>query len=419
MKRPSKSLIRLKEDYILNRWKVPLSDIDIGEEEIHAVTDVLRSRWLSMGPVTGEFERQFAEYVGVKYAFAVANCTAALHLASLAVGLGPGDRAICPSLTFVATANAIRYTGAEPIFADITTASDLNISPEDVQDKIDSSTKAIFVVHYGGYPCVMEQILSVARRHHLYVIEDAAHALGAATCVQSGKQTDQNEVRQCGAIGDIGCFSFFANKNMVTGEGGMLTTNSDDLAGRIRHLRSHGMTTLTWDRDQGHSFSYDVVELGYNYRFDEIRSAIGLIQLKKLELNNQKRAAAVNLYQQKLACIDEIYCPFREVPSKPSYHLFPILLRKGIDRYAFMEFMRTNGIQTSIHYPPVHTLSAYKRQRDSSGNLTVTNDIRQRIVTLPLYPHLDENDIDYVTHTIKAWIRKQRSTIAYDNRVAE
>jgi len=394
----------------LNRWKVPLSDIDIGEDEIQAVAEVLRSRWLSMGPVTEEFERRFAEYVGVKYAFAVANCTAALHLASLAIDLGPGDRAICPSLTFVATANAIRYVGAEPVFADITSVDNLNISPEDIERKIDSSTKAIYVVHYGGYACAMDSILSIARCHNLYVIEDAAHALGAATYGQLDKNIGQTKMlRQCGAIGDIGCFSFFANKNMVTGEGGMLTTNGDDLAERIRLLRSHGMTTLTWDREQGHSFSYDVVELGYNYRFDEMRSAIGLVQLKKLEANNNRRAAVTGLYKERLADIAEIHIPFREVSSKPSYHLFPILLRKGIDRSAFMEFMRGNGIQTSIHYPPIHTFSAYKNSCESAHNLQITEEIQKRIVTLPLYPELEERDVDYVSRTIEDGLMKQRS----------
>jgi dTDP-4-amino-4,6-dideoxygalactose transaminase len=361
-----------------------------------------------MGPVTAEFERRFAQYVGVKHAFAVANCTAALHLASLAVGLGPGDHAICPSLTFVATANAIRYAGAVPIFADITSKDDLNISPEEIERKIDPSTRAISVVHYGGYPCAMDSILSIAQRHNIYVIEDAAHALGAATYVQSDTSDGQVKVlRRCGALGDIGCFSFFANKNMVTGEGGMLTTNRDDLAEQVRILRSHGMTTLTWDREQGHSFSYDVIGLGYNYRFDEIRSAIGLIQLKKLELNNQKRAAATSFYKEKLADIAEIYIPFGEVQSRPAYHLFPILLSENIDRYAFMEFMRAHGIQTSIHYPPIHTFSAYRNVSNSANGLSVTEDIQKRIVTLPLYPNLEEHHIDYIARTIKDWISKK------------
>ena len=284
--------------YTLTNWKVPLADLDLGEEEIAAVTKVLRSRWLSMGPVTEEFEQHFASYIGVKHAFAVTNCTAALHLAHLALGAGPGDTVICPSLTFVATANAIRYTGASPVFADITSADDLNISPDDIEAKIDETTKGICVVHYGGYPCDMERIMHIARLHQLYVMEDVAHAPGAA-CWFSGNENGKSVLKNCGSIGDIGCFSFFSNKNMTTGEGGMITTNSDTLAKKIRLLRSHGMTSLTWDRDKGHSFSYDVVEVGYNYRIDEVRSALGLTQLKKLDSNNAKRAEIENLYRRR------------------------------------------------------------------------------------------------------------------------
>ena len=292
-------------------WKVPLADIDLGAEEVEAVTDVLHSRWLSMGPVTAEFERYFAEYIGVKHAFAVANCTAALHLAHLALGAGPCDKVICPSLTFVATANAIRYTGATPVFADITSVDDLNNAPDDIAAKIDVSTKGICVLHYGGYACDMERIMDIAQKHKLYVVEDAAHAPGAATWLRDQTTVRGERVlRKCGSIGDIGCFSFFSNKNMATGEGGMMTTNSDVLAEKIKLLRAHGMTSLTWDRDQGHSFSYDVVALGYNYRIDEIRSAIGRVQLRKLESNNSRRAEITHIYRERLQDIEAISIPF-------------------------------------------------------------------------------------------------------------
>lgn len=254
---------------------MPLADIDLDEEDARAVVEVLRSKWLSMGPVTAEFERRFADYIGVKHAFAVVNCTAALHLAHVALGAGAGDTVICPSLTFVATANAIRYTGATPVFADITSADDLNVCPDDIEAKIDDTTKGICVVHYGGYPCDMDRIMAIARRHHLYVVEDAAHAPGAAcwvTLPPSAASTGERVVKKCGSIGDIGCFSFFSNKNMTTGEGGMLTTDNDAIADRLRLLRSHGMTSLTWDRERGHSFSYDVTDTGYNYRLDEMRA---------------------------------------------------------------------------------------------------------------------------------------------------
>ena len=222
-------------------WKVPLSDPDIGEEEINAARDVLESRWLTMGQITQQFEEAFADYIGVRHAVAVTNATAALHLANLALGIGPGAEMIVPSLTFVATANVVRYTGAVPIFADITSENDFCIDPESIASAIGPKTKAIAVMHYGGNLCDMPAIIDLAREHDLSVIEDAAHAPGA-----------QLNGNMAGAWGDVACFSFFSNKNLVTGEGGMIVTNRDDLAEHLRLLRSHGMTSLTWDRHQGH-----------------------------------------------------------------------------------------------------------------------------------------------------------------------
>jgi dTDP-4-amino-4,6-dideoxygalactose transaminase len=399
----------------LTNWKVPLADLDLGEEEIAAVTDVLRSRWLSMGPVTAEFERRFAEYVGVTYAFAVTNCTAALHLAHLALGAGPGDTIICPSLTFVATANAIRYTGATPAFADITSEDDLNISPDDIEAKIDETTKGLCVVHYGGYPCDMDRIMRIARQHNLYVVEDVAHAPGVACWVDehtftpsAASPAPQQVLKKCGSIGDIGCFSFFSNKNMTTAEGGMITTNNAALADKIRVLRSHGMTSLTWDRDKGHSFSYDVVAPGYNYRIDEIRSSLGLVQLKKLNGNNGKRAEAVNIYREKLGDMSEIHIPFCRGRQDSSYHLFPMLLEKGRDRTNFMGFMKAKGIQTSIHYPPIHKFTEY-RALGNNSSLPLTDNIESRIVTLPLYPNIHRQQIHYTIESILEWLTAQKS----------
>jgi dTDP-4-amino-4,6-dideoxygalactose transaminase len=232
-------------------WKITLSDIDLGEAEITNVTRVLSSRWLSMGEVTREFERRFAAYLNVKYAFAVSNGTAALHLANMALGIGPGDEVIVPALTFVATSNAILYCGATPIFADITSLDNLNISPEAIAAKITPRTRAICVVHYGGYPVDMDYVTPIAQKHNLFVIEDAAHAPGA-----------EYHGRKAGTLGDVGCFSFFANKNLATGEGGMVVTDSDALAEQLTRLRSHGMTSLSWERHQGHVHSYDVTALG-------------------------------------------------------------------------------------------------------------------------------------------------------------
>jgi dTDP-4-amino-4,6-dideoxygalactose transaminase len=394
-----------RESYTLANWKVPLADIDLGEEEIAAVTDVLRSKWLSMGPVTAEFETCFAAYVGVKYAFAVTNCTAALHLAHLALGAGPGDTIICPSLTFVATANAIRYTGATPIFADITSVDDLNISPDDIEAKINATTKGICVMHYGGYPCDMERIVDLAQAHNLYVVEDAAHAPGAACWMPQGSAGDyhmagNNGFHKCGSIGDIGCFSFFSNKNMTTGEGGMITTNNDTLAEKIKLLRSHGMTSLTWDREQGHSFSYDVVELGHNHRIDEMRSAIGLAQLKKLSKNNSKRYEATEIYREHIGEIEEVSIPSFNTGLISSYHLFPIVLETSAMRRNFMEFMKSKGVQTSIHYPPIHKFSHYE-SLCQNNNLPITENISYRIVTLPLYANISREQIHYTIKSVK------------------
>src|SRR5215475_6608809 len=399
-------LSRTRGQTIMSLRNVPLADVDLDDDEIRAVTDVLRSKWLSMGPVTAEFERQFAAMVGVKHAFAVTNCTAALHLAHLALGAGPGDTVICPSLTFVATANAIRYTGAVPVFADVTSVENCNISPESLATCLDTTTKGICVVHYGGYPCDIDSIMALARRHGLYVVEDVAHAPGAGCSVTlpgNGQDGSGERVfKQCGNIGDIGCFSFFSNKNLTTGEGGMLTTNNDDLAERIKLLRSHGMTSLTWDRDRGHSFSYDVTASGFNYRIDEMRSALGLVQLRKLAANNQRRAEAVNRYHEKLAALEGITLPFAHYTDLSSYHLLPIVLPADDQRPGFMQFLKECGLQTSIHYPPIHQFTYY-RSCTSPAALPVTEQLGRRLVTLPLYPHITPQQIDAVVEAVTAW----------------
>ncbi len=251
-------------------WRIPLADMDFGSEEEQAVQKVVRSRWLSMGEETQNFEQEFAAFIGAKHAIAVTNATAALHLACVAVGLKPKDEVIVPSLTFIATANAVRYTGAIPVFADIESADWLTVSPASIKRCVTDKTRAILVMHYAGYPCDIPAIMEIARKHGLAIIEDFAHAIGS-----------QLDGRTLGTWGQIGCFSFFSNKNMTTGEGGMLTTDDDALADRLRILRSHGMTSLSWDRHKGHAWSYDVVDLGYNYRIDEIRSALGRVPVEE------------------------------------------------------------------------------------------------------------------------------------------
>jgi len=377
----------------MSQWNIPLFDSDIGEEEIREVTRVLESKWLTMGEMTKKFEQQFSEFIGCKHAFAVSNGTTALHLANIVAGIGPGDEVILPSLTFVATANSVLYTGATPVFADITSDTDLNISPEDVERKITPHTKAILVVHYGGYPCDMERILSIAKRYHLLVLEDVAHAPGAGI-----------GATKCGAFGVCGSFSFFSNKNLATGEGGMLTTDDDKIAERLRLIRSHGMTTLTLDRFKGHAYTYDVVDLGYNYRTSEINAAIGMVQLSKLPEKNRKRAVLVQTYNSLLQNVDGVTVPFINHFGTSSYHIYPIVLDKKLNREKCMEFLKQGGIQSSIHYPPIHTFSYHKKLVDKNRRLEKTEDIAAREVTLPLYPAMTGADVATVVERIKQFI---------------
>lgn len=369
---------------------VPLADLDFDIEEENGVLDVLRRRWLTMGSVTQAFEQEFADYVGAKHAFAVGNGTLALHLACLALGIGPGDEVIVPSLTFVATSNVILYQQARPVFADISSSDDLTISPTQIEALITPHTKAIMVMHYGGYPCQMEKITAIAKEHNLAVIEDAAHAPGANI-----------DGKALGTWSDVGCFSFFSNKNLATGEGGIVVTNRDDLAEKIRILRSHGMTTLTWDRHQGHAYSYDVVDLGYNYRIDEIRASLGLSQLHKLNRNNARRQEITKQYRAKLPAVDAgITLPFNHLSGQPSYHIFPMLLTDGTDRQVFMVKMREAGVQTSIHYPPIHKFSYYQK-RFPGVSLPITEAVATCEVTLPLFPGMTDTQVVYVVSAVK------------------
>lgn len=370
-------------------WRVALSDLDFDDREKQAVLDVLDSRWLTMGQVTERFEDAFDEILGVKHAIAVSNATVGLHLANLAVGVGPGDEVILPSLTFVATANAILYTGAKPIFVDITSESDFSISAQAVEAAITPRTKAICVMHYGGYVCDMPVILALAEEHDLALIEDAAHAPGS-----------KMDGHYAGTMGDVSVFSFFSSKNLAVGEGGMVTTDDDELVAQIRLMRSHGMTSLTWDRHRGHAHSYDVVALGYNYRIDEIRSALGLVQLEKLEVSNKRRREISDLYKSKLAELDGLSIPYMQHPGISAAHLFPVLLDPEVDRYTFMDAMKEQGVQTSIHYPPVHTFSYY-REHFGKVSLPVTESVGSREVTLPLYSSMTDEQVEIVVQAVK------------------
>ncbi len=380
-------------------WKIPLADLVFGQEEEAAVLDTLRSGWLTQGPRTEAFEAAVAATLGVRHAVAVANGTAALHLACAALGLGPGDEVILPALTFVATANAIRYTGATPVFADITSLDDLTLSPLAAAACITPRTRAILVMHYAGYPCDMPAFQRLARQHNLALLEDAAHAIGATL-----------EGRALGAWSDTACFSFFSNKNLAVGEGGLLATDRDDLAGQFRTLRSHGMTTLTWDRHRGHASSYDVTTLGYNYRMDEIRAALGIVQLHKLPQHNAARATRTAHYRACLtAHAPQVGQPFTQPRGQSAHHILPILLPEQADRAAIMAHLKAAGIQTSIHYPLVPTFSAYQTEPTATDLARLPHSVAAaaRQLTLPLYPTLTETQIETVVAELTAALEKE------------
>lgn len=368
------------------QWKVPLFDIDLGPEELASLTEVLQSKWLTMGAKTGEFEHRFGELVGVPHALAVNSATAAMHVALAALDIGPGDEVIVPSLTFVATANVVRYCGARPVFADIASMECWNIDAATIEAALTPATRAIIVVHYAGYPCDMPAIMALAKARGLAVVEDVAHAPGASL-----------DGKAMGAWGDAGCFSFFSNKNITTAEGGMLTTHRQDVADRARKLRSHGMTTLTLDRHKGHAFDYDVVELGYNYRMSELNAALGLVQLNRLESGNRRRVELVGAYRERLATINGLSVPFAASKGTSSHHLMPVLLPEGIDRHDVMSHLRDQGIQTSIHYRPIDTFTAYVAAGlGPSAAVPRSHAVGNRVVTLPLYPTMTIAQIDLV-----------------------
>lgn len=366
-------------------YSIPLFDLNFDDREEKAVIDVIRSGWISTGPKCQEFEELFSSMLEVNYAVTLANCTFALHLAMKLLDINEGDEVICPSLTFVATVNSIRYVNAIPVFADIKSYEDLTIDPEDVERKITAKTKAIVVMHYGGFPCDMDAIMTLARKHNLKVIEDACHG-----------PLSEYKGRKLGTIGDIGCFSFFSNKNISTGEGGMLVTNNENYYNKAKLLRSHGMTSLSYERSKGHSTSYDVVELGYNYRMDDIRASIGIVQLDKLENDLSKRAELRKMYIEELnIIIDDIIIPFKEYKVFSSSYIFSIVLKNSVfeKRDEIRNMLAEAGIQTSVHYPAVHRFSIYK---DFYKELPITDYATNNLITLPMYANLKKEEIKYI-----------------------
>jgi dTDP-4-amino-4,6-dideoxygalactose transaminase len=374
----------------VSAWKIPLFDTRFGPDDEAAVLRPLRAGWLTMGEEVVKLEEELRDATGARHAIAVSNCTAALQLASAALGIGPGDEVIAPSLTFVATANAPRSLGADVKLAGAISADDLTVDPDSIEAQITPRTKAIFVVHYAGFPCRMDEIMALADEHGIPVVEDAAHAVFG-----------RHRGRTLGLFGKVGCYSFYSNKNITCGEGGALVTDDDELGQKLRLLRSHGMTTPTLDRHRGIATSYDVVMPGYNMRLDEIRAALLRVQLGKLPGLLKRRRELFRRYADALAGTP-VGLPFRggrfeSELDETAIHILPVLLPEGTDRLGVMARMKQAGIQTSIHYPPVHRFACYAGETDL---LPRTTALAARELTLPFYPTLPDEHVPVVVETL-------------------
>ena len=367
--------------------RVPLFDVRLSEEEISAVAQTLRSGWLTMGPRTSSFEDDFAEHLGVRHAVAVSSCTAALHLAYLAAGVGPGDEVIVPAITFVASASAARYCGAQPVMADVVGDADLGVDPADVEARIGPRTKAVCAVHYGGYAAAVEELRALCDERGLALIEDAAHSPSARP---------RGSDRKLGTYGLAGCFSFFSNKVLSCGEGGLLATGDDDVAALARSRRSHAMTSSTWDRHRGHAAGYDIVDLGFNYRMDEPRAALLAARLGGLEADIESRRRLTLRYRRLLSEVPGVSTPYTDADvDTSSCYVMAVMLDEGSVREPLRRIMsERHGVQTSVLYPAVHEFTAYAS--DSDERLPCSEAIARRQLTLPLYPHLSDDGQDAV-----------------------
>jgi dTDP-4-amino-4,6-dideoxygalactose transaminase len=349
-----------------------------------------------MGPEVQEFEREFAAFLGTGHAFAVASGTAALHMALLALGIGSGDEVIQPAINFVAAANMTAAVGAVPVFGDILALDQPTIDPSAIERSITSRTRAVVVMHYGGYPCRMAEILDLCRRHDVAVVEDACHAVGARFTDGRGRPPSG---RMAGSLGDISCFSFFSNKNLATGEGGAVATSRDDLADRVSRLRSHGMTTLTWDRHKGHASSYDVVLHGYNYRIDEIHAALGRCQLARVNANNERRAALVALYRRALGDLPGWIVPFGQWQEDSAHHLMVVVAPDPHSRQLVAGALREARVQTSLHYPCIPDFQAF--HASSTADVPLSRSFARRVLTLPLYPGLKSSQVEDICRLVR------------------
>ena len=382
--------------------QVPFHRADLGEDEIRAVTDVLRSGWLTMGGRTLEFEGQFADYVGASYAVAVSSCTAALHLALEAVGVRHGDEVIVPTTTFTATAEVVTYCGARPVFADIDPRT-FNVDVGDIERRITPRTKAIIPVHFGGMPCDLDEVQELAGRHGLHVIEDAAHSLPASY-----------RGRRVGSISEMTAFSFYATKTLTTAEGGMVTTEDESCAHRLQMMRLHGIRRDAWKRYSSEgSWFYEVLENGYKYNFTDLQSALGLAQLAKCDAMTAVRRKIARQYTQAFESIGAVEVPVELPDRETAWHLYVLRLNLGrlrIDRKQFIRELSERGVSTSVHFIPLHLQPVYRRKfQYEPGDFPVAEREYERSLSLPIFSAMREEEIEHViwavTDVTSAWSR--------------
>jgi dTDP-4-amino-4,6-dideoxygalactose transaminase len=370
-------------------YKIPLFNLNFDECEAQAAYDTIKSGWISTGPKNSELEQMFMDMWKVKYAVSMSNCTSALHVCCMVCGFGPGDEVICPSLTFAASCNCIRYVGATPVFADIVSLNHINIDPADIERKITPKTKGIIVVHMAGFPAKMDEIMAIAQKYKLKVIEDACHG-----------PLSEYKGKKLGTIGDCAAFSFFSNKNISTGEGGMFITNNEEMERKARLIRSHGMSSMSYQRASGHVTEYDITCLGYNFRMDDIRAAIAIEQIKKLPKDLEVRSKVRKHYIDRLSKLTDISIPFADNTEFVSNYIMPIVLLNSTKerRDKIREYIHAAGVQTSIHYPAIHKFSTYK---DLGAVLPLSEYVADNEITLPMYAALTEEQIDFICETLE------------------
>jgi len=369
--------------------QIPFHRADLGEDEVNAVSEVIRSGWLTMGAKTFEFERQFARYVGASHAIAVSSCTAALHLSLEAVGLTRGDEVLVPTTTFTASAEVIAYFGARPVFVDIDAAT-LNMDPQDAERKITARTKAILPVHLAGIPCDMQELLDLANARNLRVVEDAAHALPST---YRGKRI--------GSISELTAFSFYATKTLTTGEGGMITTENEDLVRRLQVMRLHGIERDAWKRYSSEgSWFYEVLETGYKYNLTDLQAALGIVQLAKCDEMTSTRQRIAARYTAAFRDVDCMETPVVPEDRATSWHLYILRLhlnRLRIDRSQFIRELADRGVSTSVHFIPLHLQPAYQRGYGyRAGDLPVAEREYHRSLSLPVFSGMREEEIEQV-----------------------